>query len=389
MKLTSIYPVFARNGLDVHGQGSVTIIIRWDRSVVKQINLNIKVYPEQWAPKERRVVAHTNARQLNHIIQKNIIDLENLQFDCINTGKVFDAKYVECYLAGDQANDIFNAFYERELEADKMLKHKTYTDQMQTLRALNKFNPSIRFCDLDYQVIKHFNDYLVGKKYGVNTIAKHHKNVKKYINLAIRYRIMSTDLSHYPYTGFKIKIKPSDRVNLSDDEIAAIEQIDYPAGSKLIAVRDIFLFACYTGLRFSDVMNLKKDNITFTKDGAELNMEMQKVSRQVRLPLHLLYDAKGEQVLMSYYSDDHEYIFPALTNAYVNSCLKEIAYDAGISKRLFFHIARHTFLTKVAQVTGSVFEVMKFGGIRKVDTAMIYVHLAEDLGYIKIKTVKW
>jgi integrase len=49
---------------------------------------------------------------------------------------------------------------------------------------------------------------------------------------------------------------------------------------------------------------------------------------------------------------------------------------AEIDKLLTFHVARHTFLTHVAKNTGSIFQVMKYGGLRKTDTAMIYVHLA-------------
>jgi site-specific recombinase XerD len=66
----------------------------------------------------------------------------------------------------------------------------------------------------------------------------------------------------------------------------------------------------------------------------------------------------------------------AITNPEVNRYLKTLMNDCDIDKLLTFHVARHTFLTHLARTTGNLFKVMKYAGLRKTETAMVYVHLA-------------
>jgi len=65
-----------------------------------------------------------------------------------------------------------------------------------------------------------------------------------------------------------------------------------------------------------------------------------------------------------------------ITNPEVNRYLKTLMNDCEIDKLLTFHVARHTYLTHLARTTGNLFKVMKYAGLRKTETAMVYVHLA-------------
>ena len=67
----------------------------------------------------------------------------------------------------------------------------------------------------------------------------------------------------------------------------------------------------------------------------------------------------------------------------------EMAEQAGIGKKMSAHVGRHTFLTHIAAKTGNVFTVMSLGGIRKVDTAMVYVHLAEQDNRKALAGIRW
>jgi len=103
----------------------------------------------------------------------------------------------------------------------------------------------------------------------------------------------------------------------------------------------------------------------------------------VKNPAYLYFDGIADQRLRKYL-DTEAFLFfegrPKIEaqNAVDNKNLKIIAMATGIYKPLTFHASRHSALTEVAAKTGNVFSVMKFGGIRKVDTAMIYVHLASE-----------
>lgn len=62
-----------------------------------------------------------------------------------------------------------------------------------------------------------------------------------------------------------------------------------------------------------------------------------------------------------------------------NVHLKIIAESAKLNRHISFHIGRHSFLTNLAHETnGNVLKVMRYGGIRNIDTAMIYIHAAEE-----------
>jgi len=79
----------------------------------------------------------------------------------------------------------------------------------------------------------------------------HHKQVKKYIHLAIKKDLLEPNKN--PYLKFQVKTAPTERIVLSQEEVAKIEAMNFTRDNvHLDLVRDMFLFSSYTGLRFSD-----------------------------------------------------------------------------------------------------------------------------------------
>lgn len=104
-------------------------------------------------------------------------------------------------------------------------------------------------------------------------------------------------------------------------------------------IRDIFIFACYTGLSYIDVSKLTEDNIQEAFDGNLWIMTKRhktNVNANIRLldiPKEILAKYKGKQ------KDDK--CLPVVSNQKKNEYLKEIATLCSISKKLTFHTARH------------------------------------------------
>ena len=100
---------------------------------------------------------------------------------------------------------------------------------------------------------------------------------------------------------------------------------------------DMFLFACFSGVRFSDLTNLSWDHV---KEDC-IVFKMEKTSKLITIPL--LPVAKN--ILDKYRGQDKlcKTVFDNLTNQYVNRELKNIMTAAGIHKKITFHCARHTF----------------------------------------------
>jgi len=107
-------------------------------------------------------------------------------------------------------------------------------------------------------------------------------------------------------------------------------------------------------------------------DGTNLTLEAHKTGIKVILPLRLLFDGRPFDIWEKY--GGH---LPHFADQDYNRLIRLVAQECGIKKHISSHIARHTALTLTAIATGNVFTVMSVGGIVKLDTAMIYIHMAE------------
>ena len=134
----------------------------------------------------------------------------------------------------------------------------------------------------------------------------------------------------------------------------------------------MFLFSCFTGLRFSDVSKLTKENI-FSED---IVFTSEKTGKFQRIPLN--NSAKR-------YLDPIDIFKGNYTNEYFNRELKEIAKIVGIRKKITFHVSRHTFATNFLSCGGRVEHLQKLLGHSKIEDTMIYVHIVEILTNSQIK----
>ncbi|MCS3533106.1 integrase [Chryseobacterium sp. JUb7] len=161
---------------------------------------------------------------------------------------------------------------------------------------------------------------------------------------------------------------------------------------RLIQVRDIFLFCCYTGLAYVDVKNLTKDNVNIGVDGEQwIFTRRQKTDTSVRVPLLPL----AKELILKY--ENHPrcvnsgFLFPVISNQTMNSYLKEIADLCEINKELTFHIARHTFATTITLSNGVPIEsVSKMLGHTNIKTTQHYAKIldkkvSDDMAVLRSK----
>lgn len=181
-----------------------------------------------------------------------------------------------------------------------------------------------------------------------NTVMKHIERFRKIVTMAIKNEWLKQD----PFLKFKPTFIKKDRGYLTQEELNAIENKEIENLS-LRAVRDMFVFSCYTGLAFVDAFNLNKDNISFGIDGKRwITISRQKTGVKSQIPLL----PKALEILETY--KDHPKakrngtLLPMLSNQRFNSYLKEIADITGVNKNLTHHLARHTFATTICLSNG-------------------------------------
>lgn len=207
-----------------------------------------------------------------------------------------------------------------------------------------------------------------------NGAMKHMERLKKMVNWAVE----NGWLEKNPFDSFKLKFKYKEREFLVKKELETL--ITYqPATPMLGLVRDFFLFSCYTGLAYADLVALKPVNIIEGEDGSKwIRTSRAKTDTAVYVPLLKPALALLEVYLHADMPRKNGNIFPALTNQEVNRDLKIIAGVCGIQKYLTFHLARHTFATTVTLMNGVPIEsISKMLGHTKLSTTMIYAKVSQ------------
>lgn len=235
--------------------------------------------------------------------------------------------------------------------------------------------------ELNYKFIQDFEIFLRNhqpldhqKPLTNNGIMKHLERFRKMINLAFRLEWIIRD----PFEKFQLKYNRVEKEFLTELELKEIEnkELDLP---RLSVVRDIFVFCCYTGLAFVDVMNLKPVNVVIGPDGGRwIRTFRQKTTIAVNVPL-----LGQAELQLNKYQDNIRAkasgtIFPQLSNQKMNSYLKELAERCDIYKVLTFHIARHTFATTVTLLNGVPIEtVSKLLGHTTMRSTQVYAKVIE------------
>ena len=207
-----------------------------------------------------------------------------------------------------------------------------------------------------------------------NTSMNYIKYLKKTVLLALSYEWLDKN----PFVGIKHSIREVTREFLSTEELARMVEKPFSI-RRLDEVRDIFVFSCYTGYAYADVLKLTPDHILTGINGKKWIMT-QRIKTETRSNVPLLPPALA--ILANYAQDPEclakERLLPVKSNQKMNAYLKEVADMCGITKPLTFHIARHTFATTVTLTNGVPIEtVSSMLGHKNLRTTQIYAKVVE------------
>ncbi|MBL7869836.1 MAG: site-specific integrase [Flavobacterium lindanitolerans] len=243
------------------------------------------------------------------------------------------------------------------------------------------YRNDVLLSQLTYKFILDFERFLFNyvpkdhqKPLNNNGIMKHIERLRKMINMAVKLDWLSKD----PFSSFKKHFDKVERKSLNSQELMALSNKEFTI-ERLRHVRDMFMFSCYTGLSYIELVELTPNKIITGIDGGLwISTSRAKTDTGVRVPL--LPQATD---LIEKYRDDpralnNGTVFPVISNQRMNGYLKEIADLCGITKTLTYHIARHTFATTVTLSNGVPIEsVSKMLGHTSIRTTQIYAKVVE------------
>ena len=333
----------------------------------KKFPLHISVKPEDFDKIKQRVKSKNNYyKDYNLIIEKTLAGINKIEVNYRLANITLTMKcFIEEYENPTSRID-FIKFWENEMTNQKLiLKVGTYEQQMSTLKKLKEYSPVLYFYEIteDYfnEIKNHFKKV---DKNSESTIGSFVKSFKKYLHIANKRGVVTP----MDFSEIKNKRFVSERSFLDFEELNKLKKY---YDSEFInpthkAILSRFLFSCFTGLRISDIQILTKDNFikdyiifTTTKTTKIQRIKLSETANLFVDPIHIFKDK---------FSDAH-----------INRELKFIAKACGISKKLIFHLARHTFATNFLICGGRVEVLQKILGHSSITETMIYVHIVESI----------
>jgi integrase/recombinase XerD len=292
----------------------------------------------------------------------------------------------------DYYEKYFKELQQKGESSDSTLKH--YSGTLKILKSFlqEKNLLSIKMNKIDYVFINKFDYYLTvdyvspyKKKISKNTRNKHHARLRAVLNSAIKEDLLQKN----PYAKMSLKNDKVKREFLSQEEIELLVEIDLSHNESLSKARDIFLFSCFTGLRFEDAQNLSMDDLKETNKGEKfIEIKMGKTNEIVLIPLM----QKALSIIEKYtnYNDRliSNKVLPSLSNQKFNVYIKVIADLAGVDKKIYHHLSRHTFATQALNNGIPIEIVQKLLGHTSIRTTQIYAKLLDQTIFNEMKKME-
>lgn len=387
---------------------TLVYMLFWFNNVKLKYSTGQKINPKFWNPKKDRQRAK-ETRQFPGYAEFNTL-LDNLENAANNRYRtLINDKHVP---TPELIRPALDAFLKKDKGQGKDLvsfgkyiientDRKLWTKKQlgQTVRVLSEFKQetkrSLHLDSINLEFYDEFLDYLLKRQYGKNTIGSFIKNVKVFMNEAVD-RNLTANLQ-YKNKRFKVLEEPSENIYLTIPEIEAIYNFDMSNNPRLEKVRDLFIIACYTGLRFSDLIELRAENIS--PDGNMVKIKTQKTDEIVIIPLNTIV----KNILAKYEGAPP----PSLSNQKMNQYLKEMGQlvklesytiisstKGGFRRSETFkkwelittHTARRSFATNAYLANVPTISIMKITGHRTEKSFLKYIKISQEDNANKLLT---
>lgn len=258
--------------------------------------------------------------------------------------------------------------------SDARFKTVKYTEQ-HLRKYLEKRFETVRLDAIDITFCERFIKYLSNavnlqnkRPLKKSTAALYYSAFVSVLNYAVRRKYLIANPATSVGTDIKklIRNDSDPRVFLTAEELQQLK--DTPISNS--EVRRAFLFSCATGLRLSDVINLKWSNV---KEDA-IQIRMKKTGDNIVIPLGMAASRElGER------GKANDYVFNLINKkiADITQLVTRWGKRAGLTKHISFHTARHTFATLVLPQS-DIYTVSKLLGHKSIKTTQIYAEVLDE-----------
>ena len=272
--------------------------------------------------------------------------------------------------------------------------HSTFEKFAVVKNHLKNFRSELSFDFFDEEGLTEYVQFLREVREMRNsTIGKQLSFLKWFLRWSFKQGMHSNNA----YDTFKPKLKDMQKkiIFLTWEELNRLREFKIPPTKQALErVRDVFLFQCFTGLRYSDVFNLRRSDIK----GDHIEVTTVKTSDSLVIELN-----KHSKAILEKYQDvvfEHDKALPVITNQKMNEYLKELAELAGINEPirqtyykgneridevtpkyalLGTHTGRRTFICNALALGIPPQVVMKWTGHSDYKAMKPYIDIADDI----------
>ena len=355
-----------KSSRDRSGKAPIMGRITLGRSIA-QFSCKLFCNPDLWNPRESRMNGKSReAVEVNTKLDHLLLAVQSSYQSLLAKGSPFDATDIKEHFQGSVQSrtmllERFDGLIEdMEEHVGVDIKRESLVLYRQTRARLQQFirakhNASdLTFSQLTEDFVKQFEQFATGEV-GLKQSTCYNMVilVKKVCKLA--YREGAADSLLFD----NVHVNKGDRrlpKALDRDALDKLKALCFDGWEiDLETARDVFLFACYTGAAYCDLMALNRGHLVCDDEGA-LWLKFNRQKTGVLCRVKLLPEAI--RLLEQLHSDARETLLPYMNYATYLSCLKAISLRAGLSLPITTHTARHTFATLITLEQGVPIETV-------------------------------
>ena len=370
-----------RSGLDKSGKAPIMGRITVNRTMA-QFSSKLSCTPELWNPRESRLNGKSKeAVEINAKIDKLLLAI-NSAFDSLLERKIdFDATAVKEAFQGSVETQM-TLLKRLDIHIDDMqsrigidVAKSSMSTYIYTRRYLGEFIKKrfkvedLAFGQLNEHMAYEFQEYVLKDKGLAVDTARHYLAILKKI---CRMAFKEGHSEKRYFVNFKLpkENRKAPRA-LSREDFEKIRDLEIPASRVTHNIaRDLFLFACYTGVPYADAVSITDDNI-YTDDNGALWLKYLRKKNEHLGRLKLLPEAIA--LIEKYRSNERKELFPMIHHPNLRRHMKGLRDLAGIKTDLVYHMGRHTFGSLITLEAGVPIEtISKMLGHTNLTTTQLY-----------------
>ena len=314
----------------------------------------VMLKPGQW--EHGKVVNHENGSKLTvYLIHwQNMV--EEIELDALLNGRQLSLTQLKTAVkSGVHPSATIKEFTESVIGGSSRCD-RTKSAYTSLVKSIEEQQPNMTIADISYDWIERWRASMRNKGLSENTVKGRLKQLRCICSEAMKRNVLEDD----PFKFIKIGNMSARRVYLTLKEVEKFEKMKLD-GNKAI-IRDLFVFSCYSALRWSDLSTLEEAEI---KDGM-LRKVMKKTKREVIIPIDKLFWGRAKAILDRY--PDITKLSHVCCNTTGNRVIKELANELGITKKVSFHAARKSAACNLNQLGLSTQEISEILGHTKTAT---------------------